>query len=156
MTEQKIISNPLIISLNTLFSNLVEQYFLYKHYHWHIKGQDFYNFHLLFDKHAEIIYESWDKIAERIRQKNGRVDSLLTEIQHQKSLSDYNPATKLNTQIQDYILPTLIGAHTVILAQMKLIVNESNSNSDVSTADLVTTLLEDQQQMMWFLESSLD
>jgi starvation-inducible DNA-binding protein len=147
-------TSSIIISLNQLFSLLVEQYFVYKHFHWHLTGQDFYSFHLLFDKHAGTIYETWDTIAERIRQLDGRVESLLTEIQTKNTLEMYNTNQEMSSKLQEYIIPNLLKSHESVIAQMQILIATSTDKSDPATADVITNMLEDQQQMQWFIKSS--
>jgi starvation-inducible DNA-binding protein len=149
-------SSSVTTSLNQLFSSLVEQYFIYKHFHWHLTGQDFYSFHLLFDKHAGTIYETWDTIAERIRQLDGRVESLLTEIQAKNTLEMYTPEAEMSSKLQEYIIPNLLKSHETVIAQMEILIAESTDKSDSATADIITSMLEDQQQMQWFIKSSRD
>lgn len=54
-------------NLIKLLSTSVDFYFVYEYFHWNISGQDFREFHKMFDKHAEIVYLKWDLITERIR-----------------------------------------------------------------------------------------
>ena len=65
--------------LNVLLSSSIHFYFIYKNYHWNLISADFYQYHTLFDKHAGEIFETVDKIAERIRQIGETAEGSLTE-----------------------------------------------------------------------------
>src|ERR1700760_4857685 len=53
--------------LQVILANALFMYSLYKKYHWHVDGKDFYQYHLLFDKHADEQLPLADTVAERLR-----------------------------------------------------------------------------------------
>lgn len=142
----------MIQNLNKLFSTYFIQHLNYKNYHWHLKGQDFYSFHLMFDKHANIIFDSIDEIAERIRQLDGIV---LTDLLSIKELSSIDQAPSIITSnLQANILEELILSHNLIIQLLNQIITISQQENDFATADQLTKYLEHQQQMLWFIKSS--
>src|SRR6266566_2494695 len=54
-------------AINPLIANAFALYTKTKNYHWHVAGSHFREYHKLFDKQAEIILESIDPLAERVR-----------------------------------------------------------------------------------------
>ena len=149
--------NPLIGDLNKLLANLIDFYFTYKHFHWHITGQDFYSFHLLFDKNAGIIYENWDVIAERIRQLGGEAETSRIQVGVNSNLPQYaqlDLSKQLN--LQEYILIHLEACHEQTIITLNNIIDDSSNTKDYATSDILTKILEEQQQMHWFISSSID
>ena len=60
----------LVESLNALLADCFALYIKTKNFHWHVKGPNFNDLHLLFDAQAAEIFALTDVIAERVR-KNG-------------------------------------------------------------------------------------
>ena len=149
--------NPIIADLNKLLANLIDFYFTYKHFHWHITGQDFYPYHLEFDKNASIIYANWDLIAERIRQLGGEAQASGGQVINNSNLPQY-ASLDLTKQLnlQDYVLIHLEACHEQTIITLNSIIEQAGAASDFSTADILTTILEEQQQMHWFISSSID
>ena len=53
--------------LRRLLADTFALYLKSKNFHWHMTGQDFRDYHLLLDGHAEQIFGMTDDIAERPR-----------------------------------------------------------------------------------------
>ena len=63
-----------------LEKNLASEYVFYtniRNYHWNVKGENFNDIHLFFDKQINIFDEVIDEIAERIKQLDGFADATL-------------------------------------------------------------------------------
>ena len=54
-------------SLKTLLADSVTMYFVAQGFHWNVEGQDFYQYHGLFQEVYEDVYSAIDPIAENIR-----------------------------------------------------------------------------------------
>ena len=54
-------------SLSTLLSDAVTMYFVAHGFHWNVEGQDFSQYHSLFESIYEDVYSSIDPIAEDLR-----------------------------------------------------------------------------------------
>jgi starvation-inducible DNA-binding protein len=138
--------------LNQLLATTVDFYYTYKYFHWNITTQDFYQFHLLFDEHAGIIYTSQDIIAERIRQLDCTANGFL------KAYSNQSVVSHTEISPNDNIQEVLKFIHEQHLATIKLLekgIKASNEGDDYATADLLTTFLEQHQKMAWFIRSSI-
>ena len=64
------VNKVLVESLNGLLADTFALYLKTKNFHWHVRGPNFRDLHLLFDDHAVEIFALTDLIAERVR-KNG-------------------------------------------------------------------------------------
>ncbi len=137
--------------LNILVATSADFYFAYKYYHWNISGQDFYQFHKLFDSHASIVFETIDPTAERIRQLNQETKGDLVSYSHLSRIILEKPIATNNIQNS---LIYLLAQHEIIITLLEEII--SSSENDYSTADLLTGFLEKHQQMHWFIQSSIE
>ena len=59
--------SALTTSLKTVLSNAVTMYFTAHGFHWNVEGQDFSQYHSLFESIYEDVYSSIDPLAEDIR-----------------------------------------------------------------------------------------
>ena len=139
------------VVLNTLLASLVDLYYTYKHFHWNLKAQDFVEFHKLFDSHASTIYDSQDVIAERTRQ----MGEIITG-----DIAFYSKHTVLTKKLADEnelqtILKYLVECHNLVIELIEKIIAHTSEIKDYSTADILTSLLEEHQQMRWFLVASV-
>jgi starvation-inducible DNA-binding protein len=139
--------------LTKLTSSSVDFYFTYKYFHWNITGQDFREFHKMFDEHATIIYGQWDPTAERIRQLDAPVSGDLTQYASESVIDKNRPDTKNNIQ---KILKFLVVQHQNHIDLLFTIIDKASEEKDFATADLLTKFLEEHQQMQWFIKSSIE
>jgi starvation-inducible DNA-binding protein len=135
--------------LNTLVATSSDFYFTYKFFHWNITGEDFYEFHKLFDAHAATIFETIDPTAERIRQLNDETKGELAAYLELSRLDQQKPVATNNIQ---NCLVYILAQHKIIIALLEEII--SLCENDYATADLLTGFLEKHQQMHWFIQSS--
>jgi starvation-inducible DNA-binding protein len=138
--------------LTQLFSTTVDFYYTYKYFHWNITSQDFREFHLMFDDHGTKIYNSQDIIAERLRQMDQPVSGILTDYSKQSVIEKNKPQPKNNIQ---EVLKYINVQHANTIKLLEDIIETSSDENDFSTADLLTAILEDHQQMQWFIRSSI-
>jgi starvation-inducible DNA-binding protein len=136
--------------LNSLLASSVHFYFIYKNYHWNLISSDFYQYHMLFDKHASEIFETIDKIAERIRQMGEITEGNLMEY---ASLS-FLVGEFAQIKDLDQVLSHLADSHDKTIAEIESTVDFCSESKDFATADLLTSFLESHQQMRWFIVAS--
>jgi starvation-inducible DNA-binding protein len=132
--------------LNLILNLLINQYFTYKFFHWNFEGEDFYSYHQLFDSNASTVLASQDDIAERMRELQSKV-----QIE-----SEINLLNSLNTNQKNLteILTLIISQHTVVIDAMHEVIKLANFSEDFGTADIITGFVEQQQKMLWFIQSS--
>jgi DNA-binding ferritin-like protein len=57
--------NEIATALPQLLADVFSLYVKTKNFHWHMRGPQFRDYHLLLDEHAEQIFTMTDDIAER-------------------------------------------------------------------------------------------
>jgi starvation-inducible DNA-binding protein len=145
-------SSPITTQLTQLLATTVDFYYTYKHFHWNITCEDFYQFHTMFDSHATTIYESQDTIAERIRQLDVEVSGDLIDFSNNSVITKSKPNSKNNIQ---EVLKFILDQHKSTIELLEATIKTSNEANDYSTADLLTAFLEEHQKMAWFVRSSV-
>lgn len=159
--NQNKFSKKLTDLLATLLATMVDGYYIYKGYHWNLQGTPhFYSLHTLFDKHSQTIFEAQDTLAERLRQLGEVASFDLQTFISQSALRKSNGQSGYSHLLShkhdlDQILPILDQFHYIIIALMEELITIAQDENDFATADLTTKFLQDQQQMHWFIISSI-
>lgn len=139
------------IALNQL---LADEHILYnktRNYHWSIEGPSFMEFHKLYEAHYNMLAESIDEIAERIRTIGHFAEGRLKEIVKLATLDEPEAPTDQEQQIQN-----LEADHeTMIMKLRKLIKDFDEKYKDIGSSDFVTGLLRQHEKMAWMLRSYL-
>jgi DNA-binding ferritin-like protein len=78
----------LVHSLNGLLADLFTLYVKTKNFHWHVKGPNFHDLHLLFDAQATEIFTLTDIVAERVRKNDGKTLTGIAAIASASRLAD--------------------------------------------------------------------
>ncbi len=139
------------MALNQL---LADEHILYnktRNYHWSIEGPSFMEFHKLYEAQYDMLAESIDEIAERIRTIGHFAEGRLKEIVKLATLDEPEVPTSQEQQIQN-----LESDHeTMILKLRKLIKDFDEKYKDIGSSDFVTGLLRQHEKMAWMLRSYL-
>jgi len=139
-------------SLNTLLADTITIREMYKKAHWQMKGETFYQLHLLFDKHFEEQIELVDKLAERIQMLGGVSNGMPGEVVKIRTIQD--PPSGVE-EIPE-IIGHLLDAHTAILEEAHKLADQSSDNKDWGTNDLMASeIIPTNQMQYWFTSQHL-
>jgi starvation-inducible DNA-binding protein len=146
-TLQKSCADLQVILANTIFMQQV-----YKKYHWHVAGPDFYQYHLLFDKHADEQLPLIDAIAERIRTLGGIAPGMPEDVVHNASIHEgEDPGSDAQAMVQ-----SLLKLHDAYIRVVRKAAASAADNGDDGTNDLlVSEVLRTHELQTWFVRSSL-
>ena len=64
-------AHEISVTLNALLADLITLYLKTKNFHWHVRGPQFRDYHLLLGEQADQIIDAFDSIAERVRKVGG-------------------------------------------------------------------------------------
>jgi len=138
-------------SLQVVLANTIYMYSLYKKYHWHVAGEDFYQYHLLFDKHADAQLALADAVAERLRTLGSLAEAMPVDVERLTSLNE-TAAAKHDVQI---MVHNLLVAHDAYIARVRDAIEIASVTGDEGTQDLlVSEVLRTHELQVWFLRSS--
>ena len=138
--------------LNRVLANTQILYALYKKHHWLMRGETFYQLHLLLDKHAGEQLELVDMIAERVQTLGGvavgdpRQAAEITTIPRPPNGAEEVPA----------MLSRLLEAHETILIDAHDAAARTAEMGDDGTNDLlVSDVIRSGEMQAWFLAEHL-
>lgn len=77
-------------AVNPLIADSFALYVKTKNFHWHLYGSHFRDYHLLFDEHADAIFEAIDIMAERVRRIGGTTIRSIGHISQLQTIEDDN------------------------------------------------------------------
>lgn len=139
-------------NLQVILANTVYMYQLYKKYHWHVTGKDFYQYHLLFDKHADEQPELIDLIAERMRTLGLNVAAMPMDVAADATISEKEEAGH-DAQV---MVRNLLNAHEEYLRLVREAIKVTEDTGDDGTNDLlVSNVLRVHELETWFIRSSV-
>lgn len=141
----------LIDSLNALLADHFSLYLKTKNFHWHVRGHQFRDLHLLFDAQATEILALTDIIAERVRKNRGDTLTSIGAIAARSRVADQDDA---NLDPRSMIAELAQDNRKLIEAirGVKTIANAAGDNATEGAADDWTDQTE---QRVWFLTSLL-
>jgi starvation-inducible DNA-binding protein len=141
-----------IALLQTRLSESIDLETQMKQAHWNVRGKDFFQLHLLFDKIHDEVEEFVDLIAERIAALGGVADGRV------------QTAAK-TSQLYAYALETTGGeAHlkavAAVLAQfgkaVRADIAKTTDLGDAVSADVLTEIARATDKQLWFVEAHLE
>lgn len=151
MTSNDNVQAALIDSLNGLLADTFALYVKTKNFHWHVKGPQFHDLHLLFDQHATEIFALTDLVAERVRKQGGKTltspNSIAarTRIKPQDS-TDLDATAMVRELYEDNM--SYVGR----LREVKAAAGEAGDNA---TDGIVDDWTDQAEQRAWFLREIL-
>ena len=119
--------------------------------HWNVKGNDFYQLHLLFDSVAEHVEEWLDMLAERVTALGGRANGTLRQSAAASSIEEY-PTEIVRGMDHVTALADRLGA---LGNAYREAIAKCDDLGDQGTMDLFTELTRKADQDLYFLESHI-
>ncbi|OUL35428.1 DNA starvation/stationary phase protection protein [Nostoc sp. T09] len=142
--------------IDLLNQDLADSYVLLvrtKKYHWDIVGPQFRTLHQLWEEHYEKLTLNIDAIAERIRTLGGypvgTLEGFLKLATIKEKAGQVPTATGMVAQ--------LVEDHEQVIRNLRDHVDSSGDEfHDQGTADFLTGLMEEHEQMAWMLRSFIE
>ncbi|HEY9007992.1 Dps family protein [Ohtaekwangia sp.] len=134
---------------------LADEFVLYtktRNAHWNVEGPDFYSVHKFFEDQYEILDDTMDDIAERIRSIGHYAPATLKEF---LSLTKLTEESRSANSSGGFIKELLDDHETVIIHLRENINRFANEYQDAGTSDFITGLMETHEKMAWMLRSHL-
>lgn len=122
-----------------------------KQAHWNVKGEHFYQLHLLFDEMAGELEEYVDEFAERITTLGGVAMGTVRMSAKNSTLPEF--PTSLFAGME--YVRALADRYAQYGASLREQIDETDDLGDKDTADLYTEVSRDIDKRLWFLEAHL-
>ena len=133
---------------------LADEFLLYtktRNYHWNVEGMNFTGLHEFYEEQYTVLADVIDEIAERVRKIGhyslGRLEDYLkiTNLVEQQTTS--HPEKQLKQLLDDH--------ETIIRELRELIPAFDEKYKDTGSADYLTGLLQQHEEMAWMIRSHL-
>ncbi|MFM7797345.1 MAG: Dps family protein [Candidatus Nitrosotenuis sp.] len=141
--------------VSVLTDVLADQYVLYtktRNYHWNVTGEDFAQYHELFEKQYSAIDEDIDDVAERIRALGAKTPATLGEFVKSATLKEHPgkfPSAKV-------MIANLLSDHETVIRNLRKGINICGDAGDAGTEDFLTQLIEKHEKTAWMLRATLE
>ena len=144
-TSQEV--NDIIRAVNPLIADAFAPYVKTKNFHWHLAGPHFRDYHLLFDEHAEAIFDSIDIMAERVRKIGGTTIRSISHIGQIQTIEDDN---------NDFVsagemVRRLLDDNAHVAKSIREAISVCDRNRDLATSNSLQDILDKTERRVWFL-----
>lgn len=142
--------------IELLNRDLADQYLLIiktKKYHWDVVGPQFRTLHTLWEEHYNTLTINIDATAERVRQLGGYPLGTAAGFVQYSSLKEHpNDLPDANEMVN-----RLVQDHEQIIRNFREDVDKCGEEyHDEGTADFLTALMEQHEEMAWMLRSFIE
>lgn len=141
----------IITLLNQTLANTIDLKTQVKQAHWNVKGNDFYQLHLLFDEIAKELEEFTDLLAERITALGGPAFGT-SRVVADKSIIEEYPLDIVDAT--DHLI-ALAERIAVYGRTLRVGIMQSDQIGDQNTNDLYIQLSRAIDKRLWFIEAHL-
>jgi starvation-inducible DNA-binding protein len=135
--------------LNQTLANCSDLYSQTKQAHWNLRGPRFYQFHLLFDRLAEMVEKHLDETAERISSLGAVARGTVRDAAKNSDLAEFPTVPAGDT----LYLAALIERYAVAANATRKAIDKTDEAGDADTADLLTQVSRDLDEGLWLLEA---
>jgi starvation-inducible DNA-binding protein len=139
--------NEIAAALRQLLAVVFSLYGKTKNFHWHMKGPQFRDYHLLLDEHAEQIFTMTDDIAERARKIGATTLHSIGDISRHQRIKD-NDDEKIGPRD---MLMELRDDNLQLTRFLRTAHEICDRHDDVATASLIETWIDETERRSWFL-----
>jgi starvation-inducible DNA-binding protein len=137
-----------VAALNRLLAHTTAIRDLYKKAHWQTSGANFYELHLLFDKHSSEQEAMMDLLAERVQTLGGVARALVQDIAEETRLARAPSGVESSTNQ----LARLVDAHEFVLLEARPLAREAAASGDDGTNDvIVSEIVRGNEIQSWFV-----
>ena len=124
-----------------------------KKFHWDVVGPQFLTLHKLWEQHYNALTINIDACAERIRALGGYPIGTMKGFLELTSLEEHPGDVPMASEM----VSSLIDDHEQVIRNMRSHVDDcSEKFSDQGTADFLTGLMEQHEEIAWMLRSFME
>jgi starvation-inducible DNA-binding protein len=144
----QVVRNSSIDNLNQLLADSMTLRDMYKKHHWQVSGPQFYQLHLLFDKHYQEQAELIDTLAERVQTLGG----VCIAMGGDAAAATIIPAPPRGREDAATQIGRLLNAHEIVLEECRAMARDAAKIGDDGTNDtIVSDAIRLNELQAWFL-----
>lgn len=133
-------------SINPLVADAFALYVKTKSFHWHMSGDHFRDYHLLFDEQAGQIFAMIDILAERVRKLGGTTICSINHISRLQNIKDDEVILEPKKMIQH-----LMNDNKNYATYMRSAHQICADHEDVATTSILEVFIDETERRTWFL-----
>ena len=145
------VKQALVESLNGLLADSFALYLKTKNFHWHVRGPQFRDLHLLFDEQAAEIFALTDLIGERVRKNGATTLTSIGSIAGKTRIADQDGADLA----PEAMIRELIADNETFLARLREVKDAAGAAGDSATDGIVDDWTDQCEQRIWFLKQTV-
>ncbi|MBA3055990.1 MAG: DNA starvation/stationary phase protection protein [Sphingomonadales bacterium] len=145
------VKKALVDNLNGLLADTFALYLKTKNFHWHVKGPQFRDLHLLFDEQAAEIFALTDLVAERVRKNGADTLTSVGAIAAKAKIKDQDK-TGLDAPA---MIRELIADNETYLADLRATKEAAGAAGDNATDGIIDDWTDQCEQRIWFLKQTV-
>ncbi len=139
--------------LNSDLANLYLLLIKTKKYHWDVVGPQFRSLHELWQEHYEALTISIDETAERVRKLGGYPIGTAEDFIKYSSIKEHSNDLPSATEM----VSRLVTDHEQVIRDLRGHIDQCGDEfHDEGTADFLTGLMEEHEEMAWMLRSFIE
>jgi starvation-inducible DNA-binding protein len=139
----------LVKELQELMGDVTVFYFRAHGYHWNVEGEDFSQYHNLFEDIYSDVYGSIDPLAENIRKLGEYAPFKLDTLIKLASLEDSKVPTNPRAMAKD-----LLEANESLIEILKSVFHTANDDDEQGIANFIAERIDMHQKWSWQLKAS--
>lgn len=149
-SSSKVSATNLEKVLDEQVANLNVLYVKLHHYHWYVKGENFYTLHIKFEELYNEVTEMMDAIAERMLTLKGSPAATMKEYLKLATIQEASGKEESRAMVQN-----LIEDFATLCESFHEGIELADKNNDQVTSDLLTGFQGDLEKHMWMFRSFL-
>lgn len=149
MTRTDNSAKALTETLNALLADCFALYLKTKSFHWHVRGPQFRDLHLLFDEQAAEIFALTDPIAERVRKNGAATMTSIGAIAARSQITDQDNAALS----ADVMIAELAADNRRLITAIREAKAAASAAGDNATEGAADDWTDQAEQRVWFLTS---
>lgn len=144
-------TSELINQINLLISSYHVHYQKLRNFHWNVTGRDFFDLHEKFEELYNFSKVNIDDLAERVRVFGAKPTATLQEYLKASKISE-----PVGIPLPDEMVDQVLSDFEILLSQMINVLETANDLGDVSTIDLVNSMVKQTEKYYWMFTSWLE
>lgn len=143
-------SRPVTEVLNKQVANWTVLYMKLHHYHWYVKGSDFFTLHSKFEEFYKEAASYVDELAERILTIGGRPVSSLKACLEMSSIQEAAGGESVEIMVQ-----SVIKDFSTLVEELNEGIKAADAAGDEVTADMFIGICGSLEKHLWMLRAFL-
>jgi starvation-inducible DNA-binding protein len=148
MTKVETKTIPLTEMLNKQVANFSVLYMKLHHFHWYIKGENFFTLHIKFEELYTEVALHFDVIAERMLSLRAEPTAILKQQLEIASINEAKGGENANQMVK-----VLAGDFDSICTELTQVISRAEEDDDQPTADMLVAIRSSLEKHRWMLEA---